>query len=127
MANFSVFLTLLRWPWVNFHWTFELYVVLKGLRSILKVHRCRPNDILTLKLTLVIRYSICKDILATQKRPLINETLFKREPLVVLSGFNDPSKKQLALVQATIQHLFPSIDIDTVCVVFGTYSKQLWE
>lgn len=62
----------------------------------------------------VIRYSICKDILATQKRPLINETLFKREPLVVLSGFNDPSKKQLALVQATIQHLFPSIDIDTV-------------
>jgi len=60
-------------------------------------------------------FSLCRDVLAMQKRPLIHEGLFKREPLVVLNGFgNDPSKRHLLLTQTAIQSMFPSIDIDTL-------------
>lgn len=55
-----------------------------------------------------------RDILASSKRPVIFQEQFRKSPLVVLSGFNHPDKKHLALVQTVIQNMFPSINVDTV-------------
>lgn len=65
------------------------------------------------------KYSLARDILAAQKRPLIFQDLFKSPPLVVLSEFKEnpnlPSNgKHLNLVKTILQNMFPAIDIDTV-------------
>lgn len=63
---------------------------------------------------LVESYSLARDVLASQKRPVIFEEQFQTAPLVILTGFTQPKKKHLNLVQTVIQNMFPSIDVDTV-------------
>jgi len=76
-------------------------------------------------------YSLSKDILASQKRPIINEELFLTAPLLVMTGFGSGQKaeegkekeegaggssrrRHLGLVQMVVQNMFPSIDVDAV-------------
>jgi ribosome biogenesis protein SSF1/2 len=71
----------------------------------------------------VENYSLSKDILASQKRPIINEELFLTAPLLVMTGFGsgqqsgkeeDGKRRHLGLVQMVVQNMFPPIDVDTV-------------
>ncbi|KAH7727712.1 brix domain-containing protein [Aphelenchoides avenae] len=62
----------------------------------------------------VENYTLMRDILAASKRAVIFQEQFRKSPLVVLSGFNQPEKKHLGLVQTVIQNMFPSINVDTV-------------
>uniref|UniRef100_A0A915DEN7 Brix domain-containing protein n=1 Tax=Ditylenchus dipsaci TaxID=166011 RepID=A0A915DEN7_9BILA len=62
----------------------------------------------------VQNYSLARDVLSSQKRPVIFEEQFQTSPLVILTGFNQPGKKHLNLVQTVIQNMFPSIDVDTL-------------
>ncbi|KAL3085034.1 hypothetical protein niasHS_010103 [Heterodera schachtii] len=64
----------------------------------------------------VEKYSLARDVLSVQKRPVIYEELFQHAPLVVMNGFSseDSSNKHLQLVQTVVQNMFPSIDVDRV-------------
>jgi len=61
----------------------------------------------------VENYTLTRDVLASQKRPVIHQELFKNSPLVVLTGFQKQGK-HLQLIQTAIQNMFPSINVDTV-------------
>ena len=62
----------------------------------------------------VEKYSLARDVLASQKRPVIYEELFDHPPLVVLNGFTVEGKKHLQLAQTLIQNMFPTIDMDKI-------------
>lgn len=62
----------------------------------------------------VEKYSLTRDVIAAQKRPVIYEELFEHPPLVVLNGFAAEGHKHLQLVQTVIQNMFPTIDVDII-------------
>uniref|UniRef100_A0A914GV08 Brix domain-containing protein n=1 Tax=Globodera rostochiensis TaxID=31243 RepID=A0A914GV08_GLORO len=63
----------------------------------------------------VEKYSLARDILSIQKRPVIYEELFQHAPLVVMNGFGgEDGKRHLQLVQTAVQNMFPAIDVDRV-------------
>ena len=66
---------------------------------------------------------MARDVLASQKRPVIFEEQFQTSPLVILTGFTQPKKKHLNLVQTVIQNMFPSIDVDTVNVFLSQIER----
>lgn len=63
---------------------------------------------------LVDSYSLTRDIQSIQKRPVNFKEMFLNPPLVILNGFAQSKEKHMSLVQSTIQHMFPSIDVDKV-------------
>lgn len=67
---------------------------------------------------LVESYSLTRDIQSAQKKPLNFKEMFLNPPLVILNGFSQEKKKHLDLIQSTIQHMFPSINIDKVFFIF---------
>ncbi|CAD6184257.1 unnamed protein product [Caenorhabditis auriculariae] len=77
----------------------------------LRMMRFSQGPTLTFK---VNQYSLNRDVVSFQKRPIATDNLMKKSPLVIMNGFNDGSKKHLKLVQTFIQNMFPSINVDTV-------------
>lgn len=57
-------------------------------------------------------YSLMRDVVAAQQRPQIPASLWHAAPLLVMNNFR--GSKPLQLATALLQHLFPSIDVNTV-------------
>ncbi len=57
-------------------------------------------------------YSLMRDVIAAQQRPQVPPTLWHTAPLLVMNNFR--GSKPLQLATALLQHLFPSIDVNTV-------------
>ena len=57
-------------------------------------------------------YSLMRDVVAAQQRPQIPSTLWHTAPLLVMNNFK--GSKPLSLASALLQHLFPSINVNTV-------------
>ncbi|VDL80931.1 unnamed protein product [Nippostrongylus brasiliensis] len=94
----------------------------------LRMMRFNQGPTLTFR---VHEYSLARHILSMQKRPLVHQKLFERPPLVVMNGFSQSGKKHLLLVETFVQHMFPSINIDTLeirtvkrCVMFNYFEED---
>lgn len=61
----------------------------------------------------VEKYSLCKDVAASQRRPHSPGTEYLSPPLVVLNNMQS-DERHLKLTDVMIQNLFPPIDVDTV-------------
>lgn len=63
---------------------------------------------------LVENYLLAREVLSAAKRPVHYQALFSTSPLVVMNGFNNSKKKELGLMQAFVENMFPVINVDTV-------------
>ncbi|CAI5439439.1 unnamed protein product [Caenorhabditis angaria] len=77
----------------------------------LRMMRFSQGPTLTFK---VKQYSLARHVVSCQKRPVATDKLYKTSPLVVMNGFNDSTKRQLALTQTFLQNMFPGINVDTI-------------
>jgi ribosome biogenesis protein SSF1/2 len=76
------------------------------------------------------QYCLTKHVRATQKRPFDSSAAFLTPPLIVLNNFGSEESEHLTLLRVTLQHMFPSINVNTVrlneCrrVVLFHYKKE---
>lgn len=59
-------------------------------------------------------YTLGKDVRASLRRPLMNQKLFQRSPLLVMNSFAADDKPHLKLTTSMFKTMFPSIDITSV-------------
>ncbi|KAB5569456.1 hypothetical protein DKX38_003249 [Salix brachista] len=76
----------------------------------LRVARTPQGPTLTFK---IHEYSLAADVAQSQLRPRCPQDLFKKNPLIVLSGFGS-GEQHLKLTTVMFQNIFPAIDINTV-------------
>lgn len=92
----------------------------------LRVAKTPQGPTLTFK---IHEYSLAVDIAQSQLRPRCPQDLFKNSPLLVLSGFGT-GEEHLVLTTRMFQHMFPTIDVNTVklslCqrIVLLNYNKE---
>ncbi|KNA09720.1 hypothetical protein SOVF_150990 [Spinacia oleracea] len=92
----------------------------------LRVAKTPQGPTLTFK---IHEYSLAVDVARSQLRPRCPQDLFKNSPLLVLSGFGT-GEEHLTLITRMFQHMFPSIDVNTVklalCqrIVLVHYNKE---
>mmetsp|Transcript_8502 Transcript_8502/g.12688 ORF Transcript_8502/g.12688 Transcript_8502/m.12688 type:complete len:423 (-) Transcript_8502:118-1386(-) len=60
------------------------------------------------------QYSLCKHVRASQRRPFESSAAYLTAPLVVLNNFGQVEESHLKLLRVTLQHMFPSINVNTV-------------
>lgn len=58
-------------------------------------------------------YSLVKDIVSSQKKPLMYEKLFTHHPLLVLNNFSGEGM-HFKLMATMFQNMFPSINVNKV-------------
>ena len=56
-------------------------------------------------------YSLMRDVVASQQRPRLPDSLWKSSPLVVMNNF--AGVEHLKLASVLFQNLFPSINVQT--------------
>ncbi|XP_021763131.1 peter Pan-like protein isoform X1 [Chenopodium quinoa] len=76
----------------------------------LRIAKTPQGPTLTFK---IHEYSLAIDVARAQLRPRCPHDLFKNSPLLVLSGFGT-GEEHLTLTTRMFQHMFPSIDVNTV-------------
>lgn len=92
----------------------------------LRVAKTPQGPTLTFK---IHEYSLAVDVARSQLRPRCPQDLFKNPPLLVLSGFGT-GEEHLMLATRMFQHMFPTIDVNTVklslCqrIVLLNYNKE---
>ena len=71
----------------------------------------------------LIEYSLCNDVLSTMKKKITHKKQYLHQPLLIMNGFNsgpitsqDPQNVELhhKLLQATLQNMFPCINVTKV-------------
>lgn len=62
----------------------------------------------------VHRYTLGKDVRTSLRRPMMNQKLFRRSPLLVMNAFDTDQKPHLKLVTTLFKTLFPTIDVNRV-------------
>lgn len=64
----------------------------------------------------ITNYMLGKDVRSSLRRPLMNQKLFRKSPLLVMNSFQDPDndKPHLKLVTSMFKTMFPFIDINTI-------------
>lgn len=76
------------------------------------------------------KYSLARQVRASQKRPFESPAAYMTPPLVVLNNFSQSEESQVKLMKATFQHMYPTINVKTVrlseCrrVVLFNYNKE---
>ena len=98
----------------------------------------------------ITKYTLCRQVHASQKHPFESASAYLTPPLVVLNNFTgssntsvdnlainpnstDPSAQHVQIMRVTLQHLFPSINVATIqlnqCrrVVLCDYNKETGE
>jgi ribosome biogenesis protein SSF1/2 len=60
------------------------------------------------------QYCLTKHVRATQKRPFDSSAAFLTPPLIVLNNFGSEDSEHMKLLRVTLQHMFPSINVNTV-------------
>jgi ribosome biogenesis protein SSF1/2 len=64
----------------------------------------------------VVNYLLAREVLATFKRPVYYQGLFGSSPLVIMHGLNGSNDRELNLIQTFVENMFPTINVDTVCL-----------
>jgi ribosome biogenesis protein SSF1/2 len=59
------------------------------------------------------KYSLCKDVAASQKRPHSPGTEYLSSPLLVLNNLNS-DERHIKLTDVMLQNLFPAVDVDNM-------------
>ena len=60
-------------------------------------------------------YTLGKDVRSSLRRPLMNQKLFRKSPLLVMNSFtNETDKPHLKLITSMFKTMFPFIDINNV-------------
>uniref|UniRef100_A0A6V1TY31 Brix domain-containing protein n=1 Tax=Heterosigma akashiwo TaxID=2829 RepID=A0A6V1TY31_HETAK len=77
----------------------------------LKVARTPQGPTLSFK---VEQYTLCKSIVATQKKPYGPALVYQCPPLVVLNNFADATEAHVKLMRVTFQNMFPPINVQTI-------------
>ena len=93
-----------------------------GISHILAVSETQSNILLRIARfqngpTLHFRipqYSLAKNVRSLQKRPFDSTSAYLTPPLVVLNNFSQAEQSHLQLMRITLQHMFPSINVNTV-------------
>ena len=93
-----------------------------GISHILAVTETKSNIVLRVARfqngpTLHFRipqYSLAKHVRSMQRRPFDSSSAYLTPPLVVLNNFSQAEDSHLQLMRVTLQHMFPSINVNTV-------------
>lgn len=93
-----------------------------GISHILAVSETKQNIVLRVARfqngpTLHFRipqYSLTKQVRSLQRRPFDSTSAYLTPPLVVLNNFSQAEESHLQLMRVTLQHMFPSINVNTV-------------
>ncbi|VDK41789.1 unnamed protein product, partial [Anisakis simplex] len=87
----------------------HLMVLTRGEQSLtLRIIRSPQGPTLSFK---IMRYTLSRDIITSQRRSLHFQRQFTTAPLVVMNGFTGCAKKHVQLTQTMFQNMFPSINM----------------
>ena len=62
----------------------------------------------------VCQYTLGKDVRSSLRRPMMNQKLFRRAPLLVMNAFQTEKHPHLKLVTTMFKTLFPTIDVNRI-------------
>ncbi|KAK9807808.1 hypothetical protein WJX72_010030 [[Myrmecia] bisecta] len=77
----------------------------------LRVAKTPRGPTLTMK---IHEYSLMRDVVASQQRPRMPESMWKVAPLVVMNNFASGGEEHLKMATVLFQNLFPPINVRTV-------------
>uniref|UniRef100_A0A915C0R9 Brix domain-containing protein n=3 Tax=Parascaris univalens TaxID=6257 RepID=A0A915C0R9_PARUN len=90
----------------------HLLILTRGEQSItLRIIHSSQGPTLSFK---ILRYSLTRDVVSSQRRPFHFQHQFINPPLVVMNGLMSCQKKHVQLAQTMFRNMFPSINVDEV-------------